>query len=64
MEIEEDLDNQVVTLNGSMKFPLLVNSCDLKQRTSLVLYRDGPVKAPEHIEELVDVKRRKTKKGQ
>ena len=64
MEIEEDLDNQVVTLNGSMKFPLLVNSCDLKKGTSLVLYRDEPVKAPEHIEELVDVKRRKTKKGQ
>ena len=64
MEIEEDLDDQVVTLNGSMKFPVLVNSCDLEKGTSLVLYRDEPAKAPAHIEALVDVKRRKTKKGQ
>jgi hypothetical protein len=64
MEMQEDLDDQVVTLNGSMKLPLLVNSCDLKAGTSLVLYRDEPVKAPAQIEALVDVKRRKTKKGQ
>lgn len=64
MEMQEDLDDQVVTLNGSMKLPLLVNSCDLKAGTSLALYRDEPVKAPAQIEALVDVKRRKTKKGQ
>eukprot|EP00435_Cladocopium_sp_Y103_P018183 s4510_g4.t1 len=63
MELSPDCSGQKLTLDKDFKFPRLVNHCKIEAGEALILYKDAPQKPDAPVEQLQDVKRRKTGKS-